>query len=181
MEAIQNRVDNITNINTIEGFNNILSGVVKFNDMACVVYVYDKLKAGGLTPTNETYQIINRLHSKTIPDKKIFRIPPNNKKTLQPRRRIHKIVKGFNTRQNYQKAQVNKPIVEKYISDHNLNYEKDRIKVAKIVSKECKLPFNDVRYIITSLKRKNNTIKKNKVTPFHKNKPVNAYFTSNTL
>ena len=65
--------------------------------MEAVVYVYDKIKSHGLTPSKETFKIIDPLHSKTIPENKNLLVPKElGKKTLAPRRRIHKIMKGHN-------------------------------------------------------------------------------------
>ena len=168
MEEVQIKINDIKNLNTISDYNNIFTDIVKYNDMACLVYVYDNLKSKGIKPNDISYKIINKLHDKKIPDKKVFNIPFSNKKTLQPRRRIHKIMKGYNTKQNYHKAMINKPNVEKYILDNKINIFQDRINNAKQISKECNISFNDARYIITSLK-------KSKKKP-ENNKPINEYF-----
>jgi hypothetical protein len=89
-----------------------------------------------------------------IPESKTIYINElNNKNSLQPRRRIHKIMKGYNYTKNYNKALLHKEAVKLYIKSHPEVITLHRIKLAKKISKGCKISFNDARYIITHLKR----------------------------
>ena len=49
------------------------------------------MKQHKFKPNDETYRILNILHSKNIPDKSNLIVPKSGKKTLQSKRRIHKI------------------------------------------------------------------------------------------
>ena len=71
-------------------------------------------------------------------------------KKLASRRRIHKIIKGY----NYKNSLKNLELVKSYIELHSEIINYDRIKFAKHISNNCNIPFNNTRYIITNLKKK---------------------------
>lgn len=153
---LQTDIDNLSKpgpiLNLIQ-YHQLLERCVQGQEFAATVYVYDHLLAKGLKPEKETFQIIERLHSKTLPEKNTIYLKPDGKKKLQPRRRIHKIIKGYHYSDNYNAAKVYIPKVKAFLAI-NLKYKQEpRIKLAKIISRGCHISFNDARYIITSLKR----------------------------
>ena len=75
------------------------------------------------------------------------------KKKLQPRRRIHKIMKGYNYSENYNNALQHMDKVKNYIKLNPHVKEYPRIKLAKNIAKNCNITFNESRYIITNLKK----------------------------
>ncbi len=153
---LQTDIDNLSKpgpILSLIQYHQLLERCVQGHEFAATVYVYDHLLAKGLKPEKETFQIIERLHSKTLPEKNTIYLKPDGKKKLQPRRRIHKIIKGYHYSDNYNAAKVYIPKVKAFLAI-NLKYKQEpRIKLAKIISRGCHISFNDARYIITSLKR----------------------------
>lgn len=156
IEELKTRIFSINGNTTLDEYNEIIKKCVAYKEMAAVVYVYDKIQENGLKPSNTTYNLIDKLHSKTIPESKNITITySDGKSRLQPRRRIHKIMKGHNYGNKYNNAKIHIPKVREFL-DKNPNYKSiidQRIKLAKIISKECKISFNDARFVITSLKR----------------------------
>ncbi len=153
---LQTDIDNLSKpgpILSLIQYHQLLERCVQGHEFAATVYVYDHLLAKGLKPEKETFQIIERLHSKTLPEKNTIYLKPDGKKKLQPRRRIHKIIKGYHYSDNYNAAKVYIPKVKAFLAI-NLKYKQEpRIKLAKIISRGCHISFNDARFIITSLKR----------------------------
>ena len=54
------------------------------------------MKQHKYNPDNNTYKILDTLHSKKTQDKSNLIVQKSSKKTLQPKRRLHKIMKGYN-------------------------------------------------------------------------------------
>ena len=77
----------------------------------------------------------------------------SQKKQLEPRRRIHKIMKGYYYSANYENAKIYVPKVKAFLSINKEFKDQPRIKLAKTISKGCNISFNEARYLITSLKR----------------------------
>ena len=138
---------------TLEEYNMLLLDCVNAYEMAAVVFIYDHMKNYNIEPTKDTYSIINKLHSKTIKQCNEIYIKNQNVGKLDPRRRIHKIMKGHNYSHNYNNAMVHLDKVKLFL-DNNPDVKKyTRIKLAKTISSKCFISFNDARYIITKLKR----------------------------
>ena len=177
---LQNKIDNIHTkriILTLKEYNLLLKLAVKMYEMEAVVFLYDSIKENNLQPSSETYTYINKLHSKTIQNNSSIRIPIKNVNSLKPRRRIHKIMKGYNYTENYNKALFHKETVKKYLHLHPELIQFHRIKLAKKISKGCKISFNDARYIITHLKRIKfftniENMKSNKITDYNFSKNI---------
>lgn len=154
MEQLQKKINNIDNLSLVE-YNLILKDCADFKEMRAMVYVYDKMKHNNIQPDLESFKQINRLHSKTIPESCKIKVNIGPEKRLEPRRRIHKIMKGHNYKDNYQNALKHKQKVIDYLnSKDNIDID-NRIKLAKLISKNVNIPFNDARYIITNLKKTN--------------------------
>ena len=83
--------------------------------MTAVVFLYDSMKNNNITPDQNTYNLINKLHSKTIPENSNIYIKNINPIALKPRRRIHKIMKGHFYSANYNNALKNKDRVINYL------------------------------------------------------------------
>jgi len=135
-------------------FNNLLQACVNANEFAATVFVYDKMRENKVTPSTHTYTIIEKLHSKTLKENNNIVLKEDIIKKLQPRRRIHKIIKGFHYSTNYKKALEHKEPVRDYLDKNPLvACIKDRHTLAKQISKHCHLEVKTVRYIITYLKK----------------------------
>ena len=153
---LQKEIDNLyikKNGIPIFHYHKILRECVSNKEFAATVFVYDHLLKSGNKATQETFDIIEKLHSKTIQENNNIILKPTMEKHLSPRRRIHKIIKGHNYSSNYESAKKYKSKVKTFL-DSNINLiSLPRIKLAKTISKDCSITFNDARYIITSLKR----------------------------
>ena len=134
-------------------YNNLICHCVQKYEMAAVVFLYDHMKKNGIEPSEETFKLIDKLHSKKCPENNNIIIPNQNVGKLKPRRRIHKIMKGHNYSSNYQAALEHLDSVKEYITQNPDVKYYSRIKLAKHLSKKCNITFNDARYIITNLKR----------------------------
>ena len=161
---------------SLNEYNNILKSCVYHKEMEATVYIYDEILKKSITPNSYTYSLINKLHSKTIPESNRIKIKYQEaKRRLAPRRRIHKIMKGHNYSDKYNNAKIHEEKVRTFL-DNNQNYKvmiEKRNKLAKIISKNCNISFNDARFIITSLKRKKyfssiNDNKQKSITDFFK-------------
>jgi len=137
---------------SLDEYNALLTKCVDKNEYAAAVFIYDTMKSN-LKPSNITYSILDKLHSKTRQLNHVLKIPikPN---ALHPRRRIHKIMKGYYYTEKYNKAIIYTNVVKNILNNnpdiHNIN---NRIKMAKAIQNKCNLNLNDIRFIITHLKR----------------------------
>lgn len=147
-------------IYSLEEYNLLIHACADLYEMNAVVFLYDNMKYHKIIPNNETYTYINKLHSKTCPEKNIIYIRDDGKKKLQPRRRIHKIMKGYNYTENYIDALRHIDKVKNYIKSNPHVKEYPRIKLAKNIVKNCNISFNESRYIITNLKKTKFLVKK---------------------
>ena len=175
-DLIYKLYDDNTKYSLIE-FNNLIKNCVDYFEMNAVVFLYDSMKRLGINPNKETYNLINKLHSKTIIEKNNIYIKNQNVGKLKARRRIHKIMKGYNYSANYNNALKHLEKVKCYIKKNKEIVNYGRIKLAKNISKNCKITFNESRYIITNLKRTKflNSLKKNNFLAPYKDIPINKY------
>lgn len=155
MDQIQLNINNITNLNNINDLNELLKSCVLVYELDAVVYIYDYMKQNKYTPNVYTYQLINKLHSKQVNKNSYLKIPNDGKKKLEAKRRIHKIMKGY----NYSNALKNKDIVINYLknNDYKVYNGKDKKQekiLINLLKKNCNLPLSDIRHILTYLKRK---------------------------
>ena len=166
----------------LEQYNNLINKCVQFNEMAAVVYLYDRMKNQGIKPTEYTFTLINKLHSKTCKESNIIYIKNQNVNKLAPRRRIHKIMKGYNYSDNYNNALKHLDKVKNVLNLKPNIKTYGRIKLAKTLEKECGITFNEARYIITNLKRTkflNNTTNNSlNIVPVNH---IKSNYTNNTL
>lgn len=164
MNKLQEDIDSLYNLEnklTLTQYNKLLRECVNYKEMGATVFVYDHMLIHRITPTDETFKIIEKIHSKTISESKNIILKPSLKKTLQPRRRIHKIIKGYNYSDNYQKALVHLDMVKKYLNENqHLKTIQNKHALAKTISKKCQISIRDSRYIVTNLKRTKFLIKK---------------------
>jgi len=156
IDSIRDRVYKLYNNDyslTLEEYNKLIKDCVYNYEMAAVVFIYDNMKYHNIEPDDITYSTINQLHSKTVKECNYIYIKNQNVGKLEPRRRIHKIIKGYNYSENYTNALKYKDTVVDYINKNPLIVDYPRIKLANELSKKCSISFNDARYIITNLKR----------------------------
>ena len=138
---------------TLEQYNNLIKSCVNNYEMAAVVFIYDHMKNNNTSPNDETYNLISKLHSKTVQENNEIYIKNQNVDKLQPRRRIHKIIKGYNYSDNYKNALIHLDKVKTYLDNNPDIKLYPRIKLANTISKKCSITLNDARYIITNLKK----------------------------
>lgn len=158
MEKLQNEIDELKDnqIHPLIFYNNLLKQCANFNEMKAMVYVYDIMKKNNIQPDEYSFQQINKLHSKNIKESSCIIINCEKKKKLEPRRRIHKIIKGYNYTKKYNKALNYKDRVINYLNNNKkLCLIDNRIKLAKIISVNINISLEDSRYIITHLKKIN--------------------------
>ena len=156
MELLKTTIYDLYDLSTsysLDEYNGLIKQCVGMFEMAAVVFLYDNMKFHKINPTNETYNLINKLHSKTCPDNNKIIIKDQNNKKLKPRRRMHKIMKGHNYSNNYSMALKYSELVKSYIILHPEIRKYNRIKMAKVISSNCNVEFDNVRYIITNLKK----------------------------
>lgn len=156
MEILKERVYQLYDTNyslSLEQYNQLIKDCANKYEMAAVVFIYDHMKENNITPNDYTYKLINNLHSKTVLQNNAIYIKNQNVGKLDPRRRIHKIMKGHNYSSNYQNALLHLEKVKEYLQKKPNIKSYPRIKMAKDISKNCSISFNDARYIITNLKR----------------------------
>lgn len=156
IQDLKNQVYKLYNNNyklTLEEYNNLIKSCVNNYEMAAVVFIYDHMKNNNTSPNDETYNLISKLHSKTVLENNKIYIKNQNVDKLQPRRRIHKIIKGYNYSDNYKNALIHLDKVKIYLDNNPDIKLYPRNKLADIISKKCSITFNDARYIITNLKK----------------------------
>ena len=137
-----------------EFYKSLIIAAVNQKEFAATVFLFDHMKSNNLKPKDDIYTIINKLHSKTLPESKKIKLPISTQKTLQPRRRIHKIMKGHNNKEAYDDAKNNSNIVKEYLlKNKDVAKMNNRIVMAKKIKQNCDLDMKQIRFIITHLKR----------------------------
>jgi len=150
--SLQEQIDNINKKTlNIDEYNALLSLCVSNFEMAALVFVYDHMVEKKIKPNEKTFNIINKLHSKTIKENSNIILPLNHKKQLQPRRRIHKIMKGKLVSEEYSKIKQLEPEIKEIIK--NYNYDGNKIKLAKFISENTNYDMKFSKLIVTFLKR----------------------------
>ena len=135
-------------------YHELINICSRMNECGACVYIYDTMKQNNIEPNEETFEILDKLHRKELIDCNTLRVPGNGNRTLAPKRRIHKIMKGHSTKENYGKALQHKQIVIDFLNKNpEIKTNPKRHWVAKQVSKNCNIDIRTVRYIITHLKR----------------------------
>lgn len=138
----------------IQAYLELIRECVDLQEFGATVYVYDHLLAHKITPTEDIFTYINKLHTKTLAGNSFIRLPLG-KPSLQPRRRIHKIMKGHLYSDQYTAALLHVDKVINYLMLHpTIAVISNRFKLAKHISKNCSVSGKDAKYIITHLKRK---------------------------
>lgn len=153
MEQLKNKIYILYDLNisySLEEYNDLIKKCCDLYEMSAVVFLYDNMKYHKINPSNDTFKLINKLHDKKCQENNVILIKDNGIKKLTPRRRIHKIIKGY----NYRNALKDLELVKSYIELHPEIISYDRIKLAKHISNNCNIPFNNTRYIITNLIKK---------------------------
>tara|TARA_Y100000385_G_scaffold48111_1_gene44627 strand:- start:3982 stop:4533 length:552 start_codon:yes stop_codon:yes gene_type:complete len=134
-------------------YKKLITEAVNQKEFAATIYIFDHMKENN-KPGDDIYDIINRLHSKTLPESKKINLPIDNKRKLQPRRRIHKIMKARNNKEAYGDAKNNSNIVKEYLfKNKDIAKMTNKIAMAKKINQNCDLDMTQIRFIITHLKR----------------------------
>ncbi len=174
---LQHRINDLivsSRIPDIDEYLEILNDCVQQQEFKAAVFIYDHIKSNNIKPTKEVYHLIEKLHSKTLKNNDTLIIPTTGKH-LDPRRRIHKIIKGYNYSSNYNSALQHIDAVKDYLIKNKANDMpsiENKNKLAKYISNNCNINIKDAKYIVTNLKR----------TKFFINYPshntITKYFTS---
>tara|TARA_B100000963_G_C22570302_1_gene645725 strand:- start:706 stop:1260 length:555 start_codon:yes stop_codon:yes gene_type:complete len=149
-DLVEKKIDSLS----YDFYKSLIIDAVNQKEFATTVFLFDQMKTNNLKPKDDIYTIINKLHSKTLPESKKIKLPLNIHKTLQPRRRIHKIMKGYNNKEAYDNAKNNSNIVKEYLlKNKDIAKMNNRIVMAKKIKQNCELDMKQIRFIITHLKR----------------------------
>ena len=149
-DLVEKKVDSLS----YDFYKSLITAAVNQKEFATTVFLFDHMKTNNLKPKEDIYTIINKLHSKTLPESKKIKLPLNIHKTLQPRRRIHKIMKGHNNKEAYDDAKNNSNIVKEYLlKNKDIAKMNNPIVMAKKIKQNCDLNMKQIRFIITHLKR----------------------------
>lgn len=136
-------------------YHDILHACAMLGEMRACVYVYDHMQnRGKFKATKETIEILNMVHSKTLMCYDTLLRHPCDTTKLSPRRRIHKIVKGANYSESYNKACDNHlESIKVFLNMNPLFKIWEKTKLIRHIGKQLSIPEKDVRYVITRLKR----------------------------
>ena len=85
MSNLQIELDNITSLKSINKLNDLLKKCANLFQLEAVVYIFDYMKQHKYNPDNNTYKILDTLHSKKTQDKSNLIVQKSSKKTLQPK------------------------------------------------------------------------------------------------
>ena len=133
----------------------LLRESVRLREFRAAVFIFDQIKSRGSTPTEEVYEILEQLHSKTLPESSGVRVPllDPGAKTLAPRRRIHKIIKGWRQKKTNLVATQYLAKVQGFLGNQPEYKSLPRIKLARKIEKGCRIDFETSRRIVTKLKQ----------------------------
>ena len=139
----------------LEVYLSLLTQCVKLREFRAAVFIFDQIKDTFQEIPENAYTILDPLHSKTVPESSQVKVPvlDPSAKTLAPRRRIHKIMKGYQIRQTNQTAAVYLPKVKGFLECHSNYKTLPRIPLAKRIATGCHLDFNTSRRIVTKLRQ----------------------------
>ena len=149
-DLLERKINNLS----YDFYKSLIIAAVNQKEFATTVFLFDHMKSNNLKPKDDIYTVIDKLHSKTLPESKKIKLPISIQKTLQPRRRIHKIMKGHNNKEAYGDAKNNSNIVKEYLlKNKEIAKMTNRIAMAKKIKQNCDLNMKQIRFIITHLKR----------------------------
>jgi hypothetical protein len=153
-ESLQNSIDSIdkTPLN-IEQYKNLINKTTKSFEFEATIFFFDHMKQNKISPDEEIFQMINRLHKKEIQEKNTLKIPNKEKRKLQPKRRIHKIMKGQLNMNSYQEAKNHLPAAKKLLKENPEVKEMKRFKIIDFLAKELKIEKKEAKNLVTALKR----------------------------
>jgi hypothetical protein len=174
--------EDINNINFkqffIDDYNNLLDKATKQKEFTTTVFIYDHMIEHNITPNEDTFKLVDRLHSKTVPESNTIRLNLEAKKRLQPRRRIHKIMKGHNYSDKYGNAKQHVPeATELILKNPDYKYY-HKIKLAKLLAKQLNIDISIAKVVVTALKR-SKLVKCGESNPNGFNLDVFKHFKSN--
>lgn len=178
MEDLQYKINSLYEPNSklsLYNYNTLIKQCVNNKEFGATVFVYDHMIKNGVKPNEFTFKTIERLHSKTLPENNNIQLKWDGKTRLQPRRRIHKIIKGHKYSDNYNNALLHLDKIKKYLDDNPELKSIHKDKLAKNLNNNCDITIKDAKYIITNLKRTKylNNVNQPKITNFFSlDKPI---------
>lgn len=133
----------------------LLRECVELREFRAAVFVWDRFAAKCGNPPEEAYLVMERLHSKTLPESSAVRVPllQAGARTLAPRRRIHKIIKGWRQRKTNLVAAQYTAKARGLLEGNPKLKTMPRIPLAKELQKRCGVDFETARRLVTKLKQ----------------------------
>lgn len=132
----------------------VLRECARRRELRACVLVYDYLNGRGLGPDDETYRILDAVHSKSVVERNTLLEGPVEPGKLNPKRRIHKVCKGAAYSASYNAAcDKHLEAVTTYLDSHAELKGMHKDPLSKILSKKCGVSVKEVKYVITKLKR----------------------------
>ena len=134
-------------------YRSLMEKCVNKREFRAAVYVFDKILEEYKTVSEDIYLILERLHSKSLPESSTLVVPSTGKKTLAPRRRIHKIIKGWRQKKTNVIA-IQYLAKAKGFLDGNPGHKRlPRLSLARKLEKACHIEFETARRLVTKLKQ----------------------------
>jgi len=135
-------------------YHQMLLTCAQLNEVRACIFIYDHMLSKKIKPNKLTIDILQIIHSKNIiVSDSLLTYPPDPTK-LNPKRRIHKIIKGYNYSESYNNAcEKNLNNIKNYLDSNKPLKEFHKNKLIPIIAHQLLIPENEVRYVITKLKR----------------------------
>lgn len=158
MDGLQHQIHQLASPSyhpSMTHYEYLIGQCVAKRDFRAAVYVFDKILEGGVTPSEKVYLTLEKLHSKTLPESSTLAIPSEGlgQRKLAPRRRIHKIIKGWRQRKT-------NLVVKEYLTQARTFLDKNpqhktlpRLSLARKLGKACQVDFETARRLVTKLKQ----------------------------
>jgi pentatricopeptide repeat protein len=158
MDTLQDEIHQLAKTNyqgNLKEYESLMGKCVNKRDFRAAVYVFDKILQHKIVPSETVYLTLEGLHSKSLPESSILEIPSDgmSQRKLAPRRRIHKIIKGWRQK----KTNV---VVKQYLDKariflgENPQYKTlPRLSLARKLEKACHIEFETARRLVTKLKQ----------------------------
>jgi hypothetical protein len=108
--------------------------------------------------TAEMWAAMKRVESDRGHTPSVFQVPAPTTRTLQPARRVHKIMKGVRLSERNREASAHVEAAKQWVAESNESIDarssaSAHIKTAKVLAKHLNIDLETARGVVTSLKR----------------------------
>lgn len=134
-------------------YRSLMEKCVNKREFRAAVYVFDKVLEEYKTVSEDIYLILERLHSKSLTESSTIEVPSTDKKTLAPRRRIHKIIKGWRQKKTNVIATQYLAKAKGFLDGNPAHKKLPRLSLARKLEKACHIEFETARRLVTKLKQ----------------------------